>query len=387
MCGSVSRVIGSFRRGIADRAVRHWRRVLPTGAGLHGVSSLADGADQLFAAHVLAAGGTLEAVLPCAGYAGSLIADGSRARFEDLVRAAGDGDHHALPGAQRAGVPRRRSGPGRPLRPPVRRVGRPAGPGLGGTADVVAYARARGRPVTVLWIDGVHRAEPSIRGAGDLRWSGAARRPARSANDARGPGRRAAPGRGRPWPVVAAAARGDAVVGAGLLVPVADLLGPGPAPGRAGCGPRPRRPAARSTWPRSLSASASLARSPIRRCSTSAPAQVAGRLGEPALAGVDRGQVGQRVRLRGAVPGAAGPRRGSARGGRRPGRAGAGPVRQPGEQRQHVRLAEPVAERGVQVQRGCEPLAPPASWSPSRASTRPSRTSASACPASSPSCR
>src|SRR4051812_39862299 len=74
--------------GIADCAVRHWRRVLPAGAGLHGVSSLADGADQLFAAHVLAVGGTLEAVLPSAGYAGSLTADGARARFEDLVRSA-----------------------------------------------------------------------------------------------------------------------------------------------------------------------------------------------------------------------------------------------------------------------------------------------------------
>src|SRR5690349_22583676 len=74
--------------GIADRAVDHWRRVLPSGDGLLGVSSLADGADQLFAAHVLAAGGTLEAVLPWADYGDSLTEEGSRARFEDLVRAA-----------------------------------------------------------------------------------------------------------------------------------------------------------------------------------------------------------------------------------------------------------------------------------------------------------
>ena len=52
---------------IVDHAVDHWRRVLPAGARLHGVSNLADGADQLFATQVLAAGGTLEVVLPC-GY-------------------------------------------------------------------------------------------------------------------------------------------------------------------------------------------------------------------------------------------------------------------------------------------------------------------------------
>src|SRR5689334_10035310 len=69
---------------IVDRAVQHWSRVLPAGVHLHGVSNLADGADQLFAAHVLAAGGTLEVVLPCEGYAGSLIADDSRTRFDEL---------------------------------------------------------------------------------------------------------------------------------------------------------------------------------------------------------------------------------------------------------------------------------------------------------------
>jgi hypothetical protein len=143
--------------GVADHAMDHWRRVLPTGAGLLGVSSLADGADQLFAAHVLASGGTLEAVLPWAGYARSLGTDGSRARFEDLVRAAATvitlpcsepSDQGYLAAGQALvdrcdhlfavwdGLPAR---------------------GLGGTGDVVAYARARGRPVTVLWIDGVHR--------------------------------------------------------------------------------------------------------------------------------------------------------------------------------------------------------------------------------------
>jgi hypothetical protein len=142
--------------GIAERAMDHWRRVLPTGSELLGVSSLADGADQLFAAHVLASGGTLEAILPWADYGGSLT-DGSRARFEDLVRAAstvttvpgGEPSDQSFLDAGKALVDRCDHlfavWDGRPAR------------GLGGTADVVAYARARGCPVTVLWIDGVQR--------------------------------------------------------------------------------------------------------------------------------------------------------------------------------------------------------------------------------------
>jgi hypothetical protein len=143
---------------IVECAVRHWGRVLPTGAHLHGVSNLADGADQLFAAHVLAAGGTLEVVLPCERYAGSLIGEESRTRFEDLRRAAAtvltmpypEPSEQAFLAAGQALVDRCDHlfavWDGRPAR------------GVGGTADVVAYARSRGCPVTVLWVDGVLRA-------------------------------------------------------------------------------------------------------------------------------------------------------------------------------------------------------------------------------------
>lgn len=142
---------------IADRASDHWRRVLPTGAKLHGVSNLAEGADQLFAAHVVAAGGTLDAVLPCEDYGGSLVPDG-RSRFEQLRRAAGtvitmpylEPCEEAFLAAGQAMVDRCDHvfavWDGLPAR------------GVGGTADIVAYARSRGRPVTVLWVDGVRRA-------------------------------------------------------------------------------------------------------------------------------------------------------------------------------------------------------------------------------------
>jgi hypothetical protein len=142
---------------IVDRAVEHWSRVLPVGGQLYGVSSLAEGADQLFADHVVAAGGVLEAILPCEGYAGSLATDGGRARFEELRRAAGTVTTLPYPKPSEQAF----LAAGQVL---VERCdhlfavwdGRPAR-GPGGTADVVAYAGARGRPVTVLWVDGVLR--------------------------------------------------------------------------------------------------------------------------------------------------------------------------------------------------------------------------------------
>ena len=136
----------------------HWRRVLPVGAQLCGVSSLAEGADQLFAAHVLAVGGVLEAIVPCEDYINSLATESGRARYEQLRNAAGrvitlpfpQPSEEAFLAAGQALVDRCDHlfavWDGRPAR------------GLGGTADVVSYARSRGRPITVLWVDGVSRA-------------------------------------------------------------------------------------------------------------------------------------------------------------------------------------------------------------------------------------
>lgn len=138
--------------------MRHWRQALPGGDRLHGVSCLADGADQLFAAHVLAAGGTLEAVLPCEDYAESLTAEDSRARFEGLSRAAASVLTLPYPRPSEQGF----LAAGQALVDRCDHLfavwdGQPAR-GLGGTADVVAYARERGCPVTVLWLEGVLRA-------------------------------------------------------------------------------------------------------------------------------------------------------------------------------------------------------------------------------------
>jgi hypothetical protein len=137
--------------------VEHWRRVLPIGGQLYGVSSLAEGADQMFAAHVVAAGGMLEAILPCDGYASSLVTDDGRTQFEQLRQAADMVIKLPYPAPSEQAF----LAAGLVL---VERCdhlfavwdGQPAR-GLGGTADIVSYARARGRPVTVLWVDGVVR--------------------------------------------------------------------------------------------------------------------------------------------------------------------------------------------------------------------------------------
>ena len=142
---------------IVDRAVEHWHQVLPAGEQLVGVSSLAEGADQLFAAHVLAAGGVLDVIVPCQDYPGSMVSDEGRARFAELRAAArtvttlpyAEPSEEAFLAAGHALVDRCDHlfavWDGRPAR------------GLGGTADIVGYAHARGRPTTVLWVEGVVR--------------------------------------------------------------------------------------------------------------------------------------------------------------------------------------------------------------------------------------
>jgi hypothetical protein len=135
----------------------HWRRVLPVGSQPYGVSSLAEGADQLFAAHVLGAGGVLEAIVPCEDYGRTLATDSGRVRYEQFRNAAET--VITLPFAK----PSEEAflAAGHTLRDRCDHLfavwdGRPAR-GLGGTADVVSYARTRGRPITVLWVDGVLR--------------------------------------------------------------------------------------------------------------------------------------------------------------------------------------------------------------------------------------
>jgi hypothetical protein len=131
-------------------------RIGPDGGHVVGVSCLADGADAVFARAVLDAGGSLVAVLPASEYRESLPED-YRPVYDELLARAGrvvrlpyvTPDPHAYMEAGKRMVDESDS---------LLAVwdGRP-GRGPGGTADVVAYARSRGVPVTVLWPDGAIR--------------------------------------------------------------------------------------------------------------------------------------------------------------------------------------------------------------------------------------
>jgi hypothetical protein len=125
--------------------------------GLVGVTSLAAGADQLFARAVLDAGGTLHVVIPAAGYAGSFEDDLSRDEFERLVERAATVEtlDFDAPGEEAYMAAGRRIVDLSDLLIAIW-DSRPAR-GLGGTADVVAYARERGIPTEILWPPGVER--------------------------------------------------------------------------------------------------------------------------------------------------------------------------------------------------------------------------------------
>ncbi|MGW0790851.1 hypothetical protein ACWD04_22060 [Streptomyces sp. NPDC002911] len=124
---------------------------------LEALSSLAVGADQLFAGLALAHGAELTVVIPSRDYEAD-FADGTeleryralKARAAREIRldfARSTDEAYFAAGAYIADHCDRLLAvwDGRPAR------------GLGGTGDIVTYARSLGRPVTVIWRDGVER--------------------------------------------------------------------------------------------------------------------------------------------------------------------------------------------------------------------------------------
>ncbi|MER7046218.1 hypothetical protein [Streptomyces jumonjinensis] len=141
---------GHIRSGLRAALSAH-------GGGLEAFSSLAVGADQLFADVALDCGAELTAVIPSDDYADDFTEPGELARFEELRgRAAREvrlGFPHATDEAYYAA--------GAYIADSCNRLiavwdGCPAR-GLGGTADIVRYARDRGTPVTVVWREGLRR--------------------------------------------------------------------------------------------------------------------------------------------------------------------------------------------------------------------------------------
>jgi hypothetical protein len=126
---------------------------------LVGVTMLGPGADQLFARVVLELGGILHVVQPTVGmqYRDSFDDDVARRGYDELYGQASnvqvlehtESTEQAHMDGGRAVVDHSSElvavWDGQPAR------------GLGGTADVVAYARQRGVPVSVIWPEGATR--------------------------------------------------------------------------------------------------------------------------------------------------------------------------------------------------------------------------------------
>jgi hypothetical protein len=121
-----------------------------------GLSSLAEGADQLFAEAVLRSGGTLHVVVPAQGY-------------EDTFRGTARQTYHRLLAAADTMTTLEYDKPCEQAYDAAGRFivehcdllialwdGQPAR-GLGGTADAVAHARRLGREVVIIWPKGVAR--------------------------------------------------------------------------------------------------------------------------------------------------------------------------------------------------------------------------------------
>lgn len=133
------------------------RRELADVTDLQGICALAAGADQLFARLVIEQGGRLHVVIPCRGYETTFSTDEELAEFRSLLEQATEVERMEFPNpSERAFL-----AAGRRVADLSDRViavwdGKPAR-GLGGTADIVAYAREHQKATVVIWPHGAVR--------------------------------------------------------------------------------------------------------------------------------------------------------------------------------------------------------------------------------------
>lgn len=131
-------------------------RLASVGAPVRGFTCLADGADQIFALAVLDAGGVIEVLVPAARYRDGLTRQ-ARPSYDALLAMA---EHVHRLGHEESSEQAHMDASAE-LLTHVDELwavwdGKPAR-GYGGTADVVALARERGVPVTVIWPEGASR--------------------------------------------------------------------------------------------------------------------------------------------------------------------------------------------------------------------------------------
>ncbi|MFB6823348.1 hypothetical protein ACFCXA_17380 [Streptomyces virginiae] len=125
--------------------------------GVVGVTCLAEGADQIFAHTILASGGILHAVRPCADYEDSFQSSAPLTAYASLLRLAAEVSSLDFPAPSEEAY--LAAGHAVVQHSDVLLAvwdGRPAA-GKGGTADIVHYARARGLDVRVIWPAGASR--------------------------------------------------------------------------------------------------------------------------------------------------------------------------------------------------------------------------------------
>lgn len=127
------------------------------GDELHGITCLADGADQLFARAILALNGTYEVIIPALDYRRQMVEWHNRAAFDELLGRACTVTYLPFKHSNRRAFMTASEEvlsrcdllvavwDGAPSRT------------LGDTADVVRAALARGLPVTVVWPTGARR--------------------------------------------------------------------------------------------------------------------------------------------------------------------------------------------------------------------------------------
>lgn len=124
---------------------------------LVGACSLAAGADQLFAGAVLESGGALWVVVPSRDYESTFSEPADLERFRDLLGRAEKVEELAFPEPSEKAY----FAAGQRIVDLCDKLvavwdGEKAR-GLGGTGDVVAYANQKGKPVEILWVEGVSR--------------------------------------------------------------------------------------------------------------------------------------------------------------------------------------------------------------------------------------
>lgn len=131
--------------------------IFPLRPNLTGLSSLAAGADQLFATIILQNGGSLHVIIPCQDYEKTFSDPHDLEQFRLLVKSAKRIEtlEHAMPSEDAFLDAGRRIVDASDILIALW-DGKPA-KGKGGTADIVEYARFCGKQVQVIWPPGIAR--------------------------------------------------------------------------------------------------------------------------------------------------------------------------------------------------------------------------------------